>query len=121
MMCYRFKSKTNSLFTYFLWCFKFFSYIVLCSRCLLCIIFNSGVGNHVRSMSSQDGNSEILSEKRTPPTPRISEVMLRTKGDVNRASSNRGSVNSEIVTELDEHMDRIRKYQVSGLCFINGL
>ena len=76
---------------------------------------NSGVGNHVRSMSSQDGNSEILPEKRTPPTPRISEVMLRTKGDVNRTSSKRESVNSEIVTELDEHMDRIRKYQVSTL------
>lgn len=56
-------------------------------------------GNHMRSMSSQDGQAEA--ERRTPPTPRISELLR--KEEVN------GSEEEKLI-ELGQ-LHRIRKYQ----------
>ncbi|CAL1299256.1 unnamed protein product [Larinioides sclopetarius] len=56
--------------------------------------------NHVRSMSSQDGNLET--ERRTPPTPRISEVV--------REGANAAANEEEKLIELGQ-LHRIRKYQ----------
>jgi MAGUK p55 subfamily protein 5 len=62
-------------------------------------------------MSSQDGNvADSPAEKRTPPTPRISEVMPRLKSST-QDTPKEERPNSEKVLELDEHMQRIRKYQ----------
>ncbi|XP_071035244.1 protein PALS1 isoform X2 [Parasteatoda tepidariorum] len=64
--------------------------------------------NHVRSMSSQDGNQD-LPERRTPPTPRISELIRSTE------DSNGTPLKNEVAEE-EKLMDfgqlqRIRKYQ----------
>ncbi|XP_055930579.1 protein PALS1-like isoform X2 [Argiope bruennichi] len=58
------------------------------------------IPNHVRSMSSQDGNLE--SERRTPPTPRISEVL--------REGAHAAVNEEEKLIELGQ-LHRIRKYQ----------
>ncbi|GFR19242.1 MAGUK p55 subfamily member 5 [Trichonephila clavata] len=54
---------------------------------------------HVRSMSSQDGQAEA--ERRTPPTPRISELMRKEEVNGNE---------EEKLIELGQ-LHRIRKYQ----------
>ncbi|KFM64967.1 MAGUK p55 subfamily member 5, partial [Stegodyphus mimosarum] len=66
--------------------------------------------NHVRSVSAQDGNPDTSSEKRTPPTPRISELVRTSKS---KEDLNGSAFKNENVFEYSdsERMERIRKYQ----------
>ncbi|GIY04865.1 MAGUK p55 subfamily member 5 [Caerostris extrusa] len=60
--------------------------------------------NHVRSVSSQDGCPDATPERRTPPTPRISELM---------GKAGEPPQEEEKLIELNQ-LHRIRKYQVGG-------
>ncbi|XP_054724935.1 protein PALS1-like isoform X2 [Uloborus diversus] len=64
---------------------------------------SAGSGRHVRSVSSQDGQAKEEERRRTPPTPRISELV--------RGAPKTEEKKDEALPKDDMQMDRIRKYQ----------